>query len=266
MPEAILREVHPRLRAHLGPLALLLAAASAALAQGPPAAPPQNPAAAHGNPQDDQKGEPGRPTLKSEGDSLLLSMNENSAMELKEFVKWAHELTGMRIAFTDGELNLSKQDNRVTFLGTLRFKKDAFKKDFLSFFETMLYVKGFALVRHGSGDLEVNEIVFMAGPRGREAAVANALAGGAPIIRGGDEPQGKEVAVNAPMPRLAEMLKGYVGQECVVSFGNHLYISFDSRAQGDKRKLEVVGQDFLKLSGELLIPFSSLTSITGKTP
>src|SRR5262245_19694783 len=186
MLEDIMREVHARLRrAHLGPLALLLAVAPAALAQGPPPAQqPQNPPAAHGNPQDDQKGEPGRPTLKSEGDCYLLSMNENSGMELKEFIRWAHELTGMRIVFTDSELNLSKQGNRVSFLGTFRFKKDAFKKDFSAFFETMLYIKGFALVQRGSGDLEVNEIVFMAGPRGREAAGARALQGGAPIDTG----------------------------------------------------------------------------------
>src|SRR5262249_20806395 len=69
-------------------------------------------------------------------------------------------------------------------------------------------------------------------------------------------PQGKEavVAAGAP-PKLADMLKGYVGRDCWISLREHqmLEISFDPQVHPGtewKRKIELVGQDFLKLNGD----------------
>lgn len=131
--------------------------------QPPPVSPVQ---ASTGNTQG--QGQEGRPTLENKGDTIVFSMNETSGMELKEFIKWAHELTGKRIVFNETELNQSTQGNRVSFLGTFTFKKETFKTDFFAFFQTMLYIKGFAILPRGSGDLEILEIVFMTGQRGRE--------------------------------------------------------------------------------------------------
>src|SRR5262249_61449448 len=86
-------------------------------------------------------------------------------------------------------------------------------------------------------------------------------------------PQGKEavVAAGAP-PKLADMLKGYVGRDCWISLREHqmLEISFDPQVHPGtewKRKIELVGQDFLKLDGDQqLIPFGFLGPIQMKKP
>ncbi|MCA8967875.1 MAG: hypothetical protein KDC48_23545, partial [Planctomycetes bacterium] len=57
---------------------------------------------------------------------------------------------------------------KVNFLGTLRFKRARFEEDFFSFFQTMLYIKGFAIVPRGEGPLEILEVVYGGGPRQRE--------------------------------------------------------------------------------------------------
>jgi len=102
-------------------------------------------------------------------DTIAFSMNESNGMPLIEFVKWAQEVTGKRFTYTATELaNGSSQGNSVSFLGTFRIKRDRFQTDFFSFFQTMLYIKGFAVVPRGDGDLEMLEIVMMQGQRGRE--------------------------------------------------------------------------------------------------
>ena len=84
-----------------------------------------------------------------------------------------------------------------------------------------------------------------------------------------EAPQGKEpVAVAGQMPRLADVLKGYVEQECVAGWNDscRVWLTFDPRDKGEKRKLEMVGQDFVKLSGEWVVPFTSLAWIYLKKP
>src|SRR5262249_59831173 len=124
---------------------------AAAQVTQPPGKPPPDDKAAAANPQ----GPEGRPTLRTEGDYIVFSMNETSGMELKEFIKWAHELTGKNIVYTETELRQSPQGDRVSFLGTFRFPKASFARDFYSFFQTMLYIKGFAVLTRGSGYLEL---------------------------------------------------------------------------------------------------------------
>lgn len=102
-------------------------------------------------------------------DTIVVSMSESSGLELPEFVKWAQEVTQRAFTFNEQEmLNSAQGGSRVSFLGTLTFKQSTFKKDFFSFFQTMLYIKGFAIVPRGSGDLEILEIISTNGPRVRE--------------------------------------------------------------------------------------------------
>ncbi|MBX3461665.1 MAG: hypothetical protein KF830_00705 [Planctomycetes bacterium] len=102
-------------------------------------------------------------------DTIAFSMNENNGMDLAEFVKWAQEVTGRAFTFNLTELQGPGQAaGPVSFLGTLRIKRARFKEDFFSFFQTMLYIKGFAVVPRGEGPLEMLEIVSMSGPRNRE--------------------------------------------------------------------------------------------------
>ena len=95
-------------------------------------------------------------------------MNESNGMELAEFIKWASEVTNRRFVFTTAELNGGAGGNTVSFLGTFRFKRERWNEDFYLFFQTMLYIKGFAVLPRGEDDLELLEIVSMGGPRGRE--------------------------------------------------------------------------------------------------
>jgi general secretion pathway protein D len=102
-------------------------------------------------------------------DTIAFSMNESNGMPLTEFIKWAQEVTNKRFTYNPTELTTgSTQGSVVSFLGTFRIKRDRFEEDFFSFFQTMLYIKGFAVVPRGDGDLEMLEIVMMTGQRGRE--------------------------------------------------------------------------------------------------
>ncbi|MCB9887074.1 MAG: hypothetical protein H6838_16400 [Planctomycetes bacterium] len=102
-------------------------------------------------------------------DTIAISMNETNGMELAEFIIWAKEVTGRVFTYNDQELLQGGQaGQKVNFLGTLRFKRARFEEDFFSFFQTMLYIKGFAIVPRGEGPLEILEVVYGGGPRQRE--------------------------------------------------------------------------------------------------
>ncbi|MGK0264501.1 MAG: type II secretory pathway component GspD/PulD (secretin), partial [Planctomycetota bacterium] len=102
-------------------------------------------------------------------DTMAFAMNESNGMELPEFIKWAQLVTGKRFTFNTQEISSgSSAGSTVSFLGTFRIKKERFQEDFYSFFQTMLYIKGYAVVPRGEGDLELLEIVMMTGTRGRE--------------------------------------------------------------------------------------------------
>lgn len=110
-----------------------------------------------------------RIVISEEDDTIAFSMNESNGMELAEFIKWAEQVTSKRFVFNMTELqSASPAGSTVSFLGTFRIKRENFQRDFFWFFQTMLYIKGFAVVPRGEDNLELNEIVFMSGQRGRE--------------------------------------------------------------------------------------------------
>lgn len=145
-----------------GALALVLSMLQPVLpAQG--GTPPPQPGA------QDPQGQAPRMEVDEATNTISISMNESNGMELAEFIKWAEEITGRRFTFNQQDLLTAGQGTGpVSFLGTLRFQRDRFRDDFFAFFQTMLYIKGFALVPRGEGDLEILEIVSMSGPRSRE--------------------------------------------------------------------------------------------------
>jgi general secretion pathway protein D len=113
--------------------------------------------------------EPGvKPRMEVQGDKIIFSMSETAGMELKEFVKWAQEMTGKRFFVNETELTQSTSGPRVSFLGTFKFNREGFVDEFFGFFQTMLYIKGFALLPRGAGDQELLEIVSMTGQRARD--------------------------------------------------------------------------------------------------
>ncbi len=104
-------------------------------------------------------------------DTIAISMNESNGMDLPEFIKWACEVTGRVFTYNEAELMIGggqPGSNKVTYLGTLRFPRSRFKEDFFAFFQTMLYIKNFAVVPRGEGGLEILEIVNAGGPRVKE--------------------------------------------------------------------------------------------------
>jgi general secretion pathway protein D len=137
-------------------------------AQSPGAQNP-GPATAGQNPSGQDPATAPRMVVDPATDTIAFSMNESNGMEIPEFIKWAQEVTGRRFTFTASDLNAGQPgNNTISFLGTFRLKRERFADDFYAFFQTMLYIKGFAVVARNEGDLELFEIVSQAGPRGRE--------------------------------------------------------------------------------------------------
>jgi hypothetical protein len=71
-----------------------------------------------------------------------------AGIAMVEFVKLAQRLTGRVFTFSEKEIAGAEP---VKFTGSVHMKKDAF----LPFFQTMLYVKGFATRIRDEGDAEV---------------------------------------------------------------------------------------------------------------
>ncbi|GAB4152990.1 MAG: GspD family T2SS secretin variant ExeD [Planctomycetota bacterium] len=150
----------PRLPLALAALALALAAPAQNPA-GEPQGQPGQPNAQGQNPQE--------PILKTTPDGYIaFSFNETNGMELQEFIKWTERMTKKVFVYNDVDLLSGGQNTRINFVGTLRWPQATFKEEFYSFFQTMLYIKGFAVVPRGKGDGEMLEIIAMNGTRARE--------------------------------------------------------------------------------------------------
>ncbi|MBK8976845.1 MAG: hypothetical protein IPM29_13080 [Planctomycetes bacterium] len=102
--------------------------------------------------------------LTIENDTIVMSINEATGLEIKEFIKLTERVTGKVITFTESELQA--QNSKVNFVGTVRLQRE----EFFSFFQTMLYIQGFACVLRGGGGTEITEVVSMQGPKRTEIA------------------------------------------------------------------------------------------------
>lgn len=134
-----------RIRAALRGLAVVSAATLVGVQA--PGQDPQAPEALGGN-------------VRIEGEYLVLSVNEQEGMDLQQFIKLAQEVTKKTFTYSAGDV-LNAPDAKITFLGTKRIRLD----NFFAFFQTMLYIKGFATKIHGDEDTEIIEIIFRQGPK-----------------------------------------------------------------------------------------------------
>ena len=105
--------------------------------------------------------QPQLPRMVVDENANTISFSMAESMGLTDFVKWAQQVTGKRFTYNLVELGAGSVGNTVHFLGEFRINRDRFQDAFFSFFQTMLYIKGFAIVPRGEGDLELFEIVMM---------------------------------------------------------------------------------------------------------
>ena len=89
-------------------------------------------------------------------DEILLKSAEVDGISLKDFIKTAQIVTGKTFVFSETDLQ-SAADPKITWVGPKRIKRD----NFFPFFQTMLYIKGFATLLRGDADTALIEIVFV---------------------------------------------------------------------------------------------------------
>ncbi len=115
------------------------------------------------NPQGQGPGQGKKVDVKTEGEWIYISINEAEGLSLQDFIKTAEAITGKVFVYNKQELS-SAPDPTVTYLGTLKIRKTAF----FAFFQTMLYIKGFACLLRDLKDSEIVQIVNMNGTQRTE--------------------------------------------------------------------------------------------------
>ncbi len=137
---------------------LLLASAGPALpvpaVQGTPAAP--------SSPQGGKQ-----PRIRIEGDQVFFAVDEEKGVPFLEFVKFAQKVTGKTFYIdveSDPTLQPDAPQNRIRLLGTLKIKT----ADFFDFFQTVLYIKGWAVIPRGGESTQFYQIVKFAQGKANE--------------------------------------------------------------------------------------------------
>jgi hypothetical protein len=103
-------------------------------------------------------------SLDVQGDNIIISLNENQGLPLFDFVKIAEQVTKKTFTYTKDEIDAAQP---IHFVGPMRSTKD----NFFGFFQTVLYIKGFACSIRGEGQSELINIISM---RGQQRAEMNA--------------------------------------------------------------------------------------------
>lgn len=99
----------------------------------------------------------------AEDGTITLAVNEATGLPVVEFVKLAQRVTGKTFVYDQQEL--VAQNKTITFVGPVTLRPERF----LDFFQTMLYIQGFAVVVRGEpGSFELVEVVSLNGPRRSE--------------------------------------------------------------------------------------------------
>ncbi|MGE0141728.1 MAG: secretin N-terminal domain-containing protein [Planctomycetota bacterium] len=114
-----------------------------------------------------QDQQPGGVTLEVADDGMVtLAVNENTGVPIKDFIKLTMKVTGRTFVINDAEFQTPGQN--INFVGPYRLRRD----DFYNFFQTMLFIRGFACVPRRTGENEIVEIVSLAGTRRNEIAAS----------------------------------------------------------------------------------------------
>lgn len=103
--------------------------------------------------------DPGIAELTIENGRISLSVNEATGVSLKDFIKLTEKITGKVITFS--ETDFQQPNLSINFYGTVNVSRE----QFFGFFQTMLYMRGFAVVIRGDEDSEIVQIVSLAGPQ-----------------------------------------------------------------------------------------------------
>jgi type II secretion system protein D len=103
--------------------------------------------------------DPGIAELTIENGRISLSVNEATGVSLKDFIKLTEKITGKVITFS--ETDFQQPNLSINFYGTVNVSRE----QFFGFFQTMLYMRGFAVVIRGDEESEIVQIVSLAGPQ-----------------------------------------------------------------------------------------------------
>ncbi|MEE2887309.1 MAG: secretin N-terminal domain-containing protein [Planctomycetota bacterium] len=103
-------------------------------------------------------------SLDVQGDNIIISLNENQGLPLFDFIKIAEQITKKTFTYTKDEID---QSQPIHFVGPMRSTRD----NFFGFFQTVLYIKGFACSIRGEGQSELINIINM---RGQQRSEMNA--------------------------------------------------------------------------------------------
>jgi general secretion pathway protein D len=142
---------------------------------------PGNPAAgaqgqpAQGQPAQGQpaQGQPGaagqgnQDPIRIEGDFVVFSVDENQGVPFKEFIKFAQIVTKKTFVVdweNDPAAGQDTPNSRINLLGALRIRKE----NFYDFFQTMMYIKGWACVPRGTGSQQFIHIIYQQGAKNAE--------------------------------------------------------------------------------------------------
>jgi len=123
------------------------------------------PAAAQGNQNTQDPQDPAIKIDEASGD-LIWAMDETDGYDVTDFVKICETITGLN--FTYDITELQSNPKKISWIGNRRIPRD----DFFSFFQTMLYIRGFALIPRGEEGNEMWEVVSLTGQKRTELGSA----------------------------------------------------------------------------------------------
>lgn len=102
--------------------------------------------------------------IRVEGGSVFFKLDEQKGVPFLEFVKFAQKFTGKTFYFDAQQgtsSNAADQAQQIQLLGTLKIEKE----DFYSFFQTVLFLKGWVCVPRGRPDSQFVDLVWLEGRR-----------------------------------------------------------------------------------------------------
>ncbi len=144
----------PRLHATLllmGCLGLGFSPSTALLGQTPPQNPP-------GNQPGNQGGGGQGKKIRVQGDTVIFAVEEEKGVPFLQFVKFVQKITHKTFYIdteSDPTLQPDSPTNQIRLLGTMRIKKDKL----FGFFQTVLFIKGWAIIPRGKDPSKFYQIV-----------------------------------------------------------------------------------------------------------
>ena len=105
--------------------------------------------------------------VRIEGDFVVFQVDENQGVPFKEFIKFAQKVTAKTFVVdweNDPAQGQDQPSSRINLMGALRIRKE----NFYDFFQTMMYIKGWACVPRGTGSQQFIHIIYQQGAKNPE--------------------------------------------------------------------------------------------------